>query len=279
MNEYGEYNVYVSGLPRQYDEHAVRAVFHEFGPIASIRMLKDDSTGLFKGSCFLRYKSLENAQAAIEGRNRAMIEGEPEYLVVRFAENRSSQQPQRQPIQQVQLVAPYYSQMAHRLAAAAGPMSDPRMAYAAAAMSSAYGDPYQQHQHHHQSHHHHHSMHRPMPLSMLDPATCLFVGGLPYSYREAEVQTLFGPYGQIVNIKVVTDKATNRSKGVCFVNYATVEQATDAIRFLNDYQPPGSSRRLQVQFKNATPQAAPDSATSPAQPSEAAVMTDHPTPQ
>ncbi len=64
----------------------------------------------------------------------------------------------------------------------------------------------------------------------------LFVGGLPYSVQQDEVQTLFAQYGEVVSATIVRDKFTNQSRGFGFVEMATEEQAAEAIKSLNGTQ-------------------------------------------
>ena len=64
----------------------------------------------------------------------------------------------------------------------------------------------------------------------------LFVGGLPYSTQQEEVEQLFSQCGQVVSATIVRDKFTNQSRGFGFVEMATEEQAADAISKLNGTQ-------------------------------------------
>jgi len=69
----------------------------------------------------------------------------------------------------------------------------------------------------------------------------LFVGGLPYSVQQDEVQTPFAQYGEVVSATIVRDKFTNQSRGFGFVEMATEEQAAEAIKSLNGTQLGGRS--------------------------------------
>lgn len=64
----------------------------------------------------------------------------------------------------------------------------------------------------------------------------LFVGGLPYSTQQEEVEQLFSQCGQVVSATIVRDKFTNQSRGFGFVEMATEEQAAEAINKLNGTQ-------------------------------------------
>ena len=45
----------------------------------------------------------------------------------------------------------------------------------------------------------------------------LYVGSLPYSVTEEELQNLFSQYGKIESTRIIVDKFTGQSKGFGFV--------------------------------------------------------------
>jgi RNA recognition motif-containing protein len=61
----------------------------------------------------------------------------------------------------------------------------------------------------------------------------IYVGGLPYSTSEQDIQTLFGNSGAVTSVSVVTDRYTGDSKGFGFVEMSTDGEADTAIRTLN----------------------------------------------
>ncbi|MCC7209512.1 MAG: RNA-binding protein [Anaerolineae bacterium] len=63
----------------------------------------------------------------------------------------------------------------------------------------------------------------------------LYVGNLPYSATEAQIRALFEQAGEIVNVAVITDRETGRSKGFGFVEMQTAEGAQEAIKRFNEY--------------------------------------------
>lgn len=63
----------------------------------------------------------------------------------------------------------------------------------------------------------------------------LFVGNLPWATTEEELRSLFGEHGEVVDCKLITDRATGRSKGIAFVEFAEESQANAAIEALNGY--------------------------------------------
>jgi cold-inducible RNA-binding protein len=61
----------------------------------------------------------------------------------------------------------------------------------------------------------------------------LYVGGLPYSANERELEDLFASTGTVSSVSVVTDKYTGQSKGFGFVEMSTDAEADAAINTLN----------------------------------------------
>ncbi|XP_042563274.1 RNA-binding motif protein, X-linked 2-like, partial [Clupea harengus] len=47
----------------------------------------------------------------------------------------------------------------------------------------------------------------------------IFVGGFPYELTEGDLVCVFSQYGEVVNINLVRDKKTGKSKGFCFICY------------------------------------------------------------
>lgn len=64
----------------------------------------------------------------------------------------------------------------------------------------------------------------------------LYVGGLPYSVTEGQLEEIFAPHGSVQSARVISDKFTGRSRGFGFVEMATQEEAQKAIEALNDTQ-------------------------------------------
>ncbi|KAJ3140225.1 hypothetical protein HDU90_008452 [Geranomyces variabilis] len=59
-------------------------------------------------------------------------------------------------------------------------------------------------------------------------STCLYVGNLPYSFREEDVSELFDRYGRLRNVSVPQDRLTGRNKGFAFVTFEDRRDAEDA---------------------------------------------------
>jgi RNA recognition motif-containing protein len=61
----------------------------------------------------------------------------------------------------------------------------------------------------------------------------LYVGALPYSTGDKELESLFATSGAVQSAKVIVDLYSGRSKGFGFVEMTTEEDAKKAIRELN----------------------------------------------
>ena len=62
----------------------------------------------------------------------------------------------------------------------------------------------------------------------------LYVGNLPYTTSEQDLQDLFATAGTVDSINVMRDMATGRARGFAFVEMATDEEAQQAITMLNE---------------------------------------------
>ncbi len=56
----------------------------------------------------------------------------------------------------------------------------------------------------------------------------LFVGNLAWTTTSDDLQKFFSQAGNVTSATVISDKATGRSKGFGFVEYATAEEAEAA---------------------------------------------------
>ena len=61
----------------------------------------------------------------------------------------------------------------------------------------------------------------------------LYVGNLPYSVQDSDLQQSFGQYGAVTSAKVMMDRETGRSKGFGFVEMGSDAEAQAAINGMN----------------------------------------------
>ena len=61
----------------------------------------------------------------------------------------------------------------------------------------------------------------------------LYVGNLPYSVRDQDLEQAFGQFGAVTSAKVMMERDTGRSKGFGFVEMGSDAEAQDAINGMN----------------------------------------------
>jgi cold-inducible RNA-binding protein len=64
----------------------------------------------------------------------------------------------------------------------------------------------------------------------------LYVGNLPYSYRDSDMEQAFSQYGTVTSAKVMMERDTGRSKGFGFVEMGSPAEAQAAIEGMNGQQ-------------------------------------------
>jgi RNA recognition motif-containing protein len=57
----------------------------------------------------------------------------------------------------------------------------------------------------------------------------LYVGNLPYSFSDSDMERAFSAYGSVNSAKVIMDRESGRSKGFGFVEMSSADEATAAI--------------------------------------------------
>jgi RNA recognition motif-containing protein len=62
--------------------------------------------------------------------------------------------------------------------------------------------------------------------------TKIYVGNLPFTANETEVRDLFGQFGAVESVSLITDRETGRPRGFGFVEMSRAD-ATSAIQSLN----------------------------------------------
>lgn len=64
----------------------------------------------------------------------------------------------------------------------------------------------------------------------------LYVGGLPYSVTQEQLQELFAVHGTVESARVIADKYTGQSRGFGFVDMSSPAEAQQAIKALHGSQ-------------------------------------------
>jgi RNA recognition motif-containing protein len=86
-------NVYVRGLPIDWDKDTMDQLFGEYGRIVSSKVLYNNVTTASRGIGFIRYATHESAAAAIEALNGHVPQNAMKQLVVQFAKGSNQIQP------------------------------------------------------------------------------------------------------------------------------------------------------------------------------------------
>lgn len=63
--------------------------------------------------------------------------------------------------------------------------------------------------------------------------TNIYVGNLTFGTDNADLESLFAPYGQVTDAQVIKDRETGRSRGFGFVEMGSTDAAQKAISELN----------------------------------------------
>lgn len=71
----------------------------------------------------------------------------------------------------------------------------------------------------------------------------LYVGNLPYSVRDEELNAAFSAHGEVISAVVIMDRESGRSKGFGFVEMSD-EDAKEAMNALNEQDLDGRSIRV-----------------------------------
>ena len=61
----------------------------------------------------------------------------------------------------------------------------------------------------------------------------LYVGNLSFGTDETALRTAFGAHGQVMDVKIITDRDTGQSRGFAFVEMADVGSTKNAMTKLN----------------------------------------------
>ena len=72
----------------------------------------------------------------------------------------------------------------------------------------------------------------------------IYVGNLAYSVGEQDLEDVFSQYGEVVSVKIVTDRDTGHSKGFGFVEMGDDDSGSAAIDGLHDFELSGRNMKV-----------------------------------
>ncbi len=61
----------------------------------------------------------------------------------------------------------------------------------------------------------------------------IYVGNLPFSATESEIEALFGEFGQVERVSLISDRETGRPRGFGFVEMVDDQEGRTAIEGVN----------------------------------------------
>ena len=83
----------------------------------------------------------------------------------------------------------------------------------------------------------------------------IYVGNISFNAQEDDLRNLFSQYGEVVDVKIIIDKFTDRSKGFGFIEMADDQAAEAAISALNETELLGRALRVnEAQERKERPQ-------------------------
>lgn len=202
--------LFVGQLPYSKSETDLWSLFGSVGPVVEVSMLKD-KTGQKRGAAFVKYQTPQQAALAVASLDGFLFAGSTRPISVAIAQ----------------------SELAAAVGAHGIPASGKRpRGLEMPLMLDATGT----------------FVHVGQPVHTKDNATeegaKLFVGQLPYSRSEADLQQLFGNYGAVAEVILLRDQA-GQKKGAAFVKFFAAEHAQAALE-LDGYLFQGSPRPITV---------------------------------
>lgn len=72
----------------------------------------------------------------------------------------------------------------------------------------------------------------------------IYVGNLSFDASEGELRTLFGEYGEVDNVKIISDQFTGRSRGFGFVEMQNREEGLLAVKELDSRELGGRALKI-----------------------------------
>ena len=74
----------------------------------------------------------------------------------------------------------------------------------------------------------------------------MYVGNVSFQMNEGDLEELFGQFGEVSSVKIITDRETGRSRGFAFVEMSAEEEAKKAIEGLDGKENNGRNLRVNI---------------------------------
>ena len=72
----------------------------------------------------------------------------------------------------------------------------------------------------------------------------IYVGNLSYQTQSEDLEKLFGQYGNVTSVRIITDRDSGRSKGFGFLEMPESAEAQEAIENLNGFNLDGRDLKV-----------------------------------
>ncbi|MDD0853506.1 RNA-binding protein [Halobacteriovorax sp. GB3] len=74
----------------------------------------------------------------------------------------------------------------------------------------------------------------------------LYVGNISFQTNEEELKEAFSQHGEVLSVKIITDRDTGRSRGFGFVEMNDADQANACVENLDGYEVQGRALRVNI---------------------------------
>merc|ERR1712135_77126 len=233
----GGTKVFVGQLPYSKTEADIFSIFQSVGRILEVVLLRSPDTNAKSGAAFVKYEHPQHALAAVQTLDGFLFPGSPRPISVSIANERADtrlQQPQQpllpaptQPLKrrpQVPMLTQTQTQMPRPVAQPTLPTMYTQYAQVPAAPLV--------------------TAKRQLDVDPMENSVKLFVGLLPFSKSEQDIEELFSTCGPVSEVHLLRDK-TGQKTGAAFVRFPSAACLPRALK-LSGYLFPGSTRAIVV---------------------------------
>ncbi|KAJ9547742.1 hypothetical protein OSB04_020285 [Centaurea solstitialis] len=100
-----------------------------------------------------------------------------------------------------------------------------------------------------------HGRKRQFSHEYVDSCAKLYVRGVPREVTEQDIRSIFGKHGNIIEVVLFKELKSLHEQECCFVKYAKIEEADQAIRALHNHHTfPGGMRPIEVKYASKKPE-------------------------
>jgi RNA recognition motif-containing protein len=74
----------------------------------------------------------------------------------------------------------------------------------------------------------------------------IYIGNISYTMTAEEIKEVFTPFGNVLNVRIIIDKLSGKSKGYAFVEMESEEEGQNAIKALNETEVKGRNVKVNM---------------------------------